>query len=73
MTSLELSVTDSNGIDGEVIADVDDGRLADFEIVPQEMLEGQEIAFAPSWSDVERAVESKLFPDNSPVRMPHDY
>lgn len=73
MRSLELPVTDSNGIDGEVIADVDDGRLYEFEIVPQEMEEGQEIAFDPSWSDVERAVESKLYPPNSPVMLPHDY
>lgn len=58
--TLTLTLTDSSGIDGTVIATLwDDDTLYDFDIVP----DGE---FSPTWSQVERELESELYPMYNP-------
>lgn len=72
MTSLELTVTDSQGIEGTVLAKHEDGSLWDFDILSWDAADCDE-RFNPTWSQVERELESELYPDNSPVRMKDFY
>lgn len=69
MTTLELTVTDNLSIDGIVLAKYEEDSLWDFKIVSSDEPEN----YDPTWNQVERALESELYPDNSPVRMKDFY
>ena len=57
MKSVDLEVTDLNGIDGIVTADYDSDGLQDFEVVSSD-----DADYSPKWSQVESSLEAKLHP-----------
>lgn len=72
MNRIELTLTDTLGISGTVLAKHEDGSLWDFDILSWDAADCDE-PFSPTWKQVERELESELYPDNSPVMMKDFY
>lgn len=69
MPRIELTVTDWQGIEGIVLADYEDGRLYDFEIISADLTDCEELEYSPTWNQVERELESELYPMYTPIRF----